>query len=83
MPTSTGGLYTLQIKEQGLIRQKPPLSLNGYSLIKTLRKRCIYKQMPSLVGNAPACYGITLGSNPGISQRYKNGRHKQRSGQNT
>ncbi len=35
------------------------------------------------MGSAPACYGSTLGSNPDISKKYKNGRHKQRSGQLT
>ncbi len=27
--------------------------------------------MRGLVGSAPACYGSSLGSNPGISQKYK------------
>ena len=35
------------------------------------------------VGSAPAGYGSTLGSNPDISRKYKNGRHKQRSSQHT
>jgi len=36
------------------------------------------------VVRAPACNGISLGSNPDISQKYvQNGRHKQRNGQHT
>jgi Ni,Fe-hydrogenase I large subunit len=37
--------------------------------------------MGGQVGSTPACYGRSLGSNPNISQKYKMGKHKQRSGQ--
>jgi hypothetical protein len=36
-----------------------------------------------LVARLLAIYGSSLGSNPDISQKFKNGRHKQRSGQHT
>ncbi len=39
--------------------------------------------MGGSVGSAPARYGSNLGSNPDISQIYKNGRLKQKSGQHT
>jgi hypothetical protein len=34
-------------------------------------------------GSAPACYGSSLGSNPDISLKKANGRHKQGSGKHT
>jgi hypothetical protein len=39
--------------------------------------------MGGKVGGAPACYGSSRGSNPEISQKYKNGRHKQRNSQHS
>ncbi len=41
------------------------------------------KEMGGYVGSAPACYSSTLGLNPDISRKYKNWRHKQRSGHHT
>ncbi len=35
------------------------------------------------MGGAPACYGSSLGSNPEISQKYKIGDIRNRSGQHT
>ncbi len=39
--------------------------------------------MGGQVGSAPACYGSLLGTNPEVYQKYKNGRHKQRSDHHT
>jgi hypothetical protein len=41
------------------------------------------RSMGGYVGSPPACFGSSLGSNPDISQKIQNGRHKQRSGQHT
>jgi hypothetical protein len=41
------------------------------------------REMGGLVGIAPACYDSSLSSNPDISQKIQNGRHKQRNGQHT
>ncbi len=41
------------------------------------------RAMGGLVGSAPACYGISLRSNPDISQKYKMGQIQIQSGQHT
>jgi hypothetical protein len=41
------------------------------------------REVVGLVGSLPACNGSSLGSNTDISQKFKNGRHNQRSGQHT
>ena len=51
--------------------------------LKSFRKYRCHPVFICIICSSPACYGSTLGSNPDISQKYKNRRHKHRSGQYT